>query len=45
MTSLAVQQGISTRLHEHGYYAPMEDFNLYIRHYVLERIGAAAASL
>ena len=35
----AVQQGISSRVHEHGYYAPMEDFNLDIRRYVLERIG------
>jgi hypothetical protein len=26
-------------VHEHGYYAPMEDFNLDIRRYVLERIG------
>jgi len=37
----AVQQGISSRVHEHGYYAPMEDFNLDIRRYVLERIGDA----
>ena len=35
----AVQQGISSRVHTHGYYAPMEDFNLDIRRYVLERIG------
>jgi len=35
----AVQQGISSRVHEYGYYAPMEDFNLDIRRYVLERIG------
>ncbi len=35
----AVQQGIGARVHEHGYYAPMEDFNLDIRRYVLERIG------
>ncbi len=41
----AVQQGISTRVHERGYYAPMEDFSLDIRRYVMERIGAAAASL
>jgi glycine betaine catabolism A len=34
-----VQQGISSRVHERGYYAPMEDFNLDIRRYVLERIG------
>jgi Rieske 2Fe-2S family protein len=37
----AVQQGISARVHERGYYAPMEDFNLDIRRYVLERIGDA----
>ena len=36
-----VQQGISARVHERGYYAPMEDFNLDIRRYVLERIGDA----
>ena len=35
----SVQQGISARVHEYGYYAPMEDFNLDIRRYVLERIG------
>jgi glycine betaine catabolism A len=40
-----VQQGISSRVHERGYYAPMEDFNLDIRRYVLERIGDAADSL
>ena len=37
----SVQQGISSRVHTHGYYAPMEDFNLDIRRYVLERIGDA----
>jgi len=37
-----VQQGISSRVHERGYYAPMEDFNYDIRRYVLERIGDAA---
>ncbi len=37
----AVQQGISARVHERGFYAPMEDFNLDIRRYVLERIGDA----
>jgi glycine betaine catabolism A len=37
----SVQQGISSRVHELGYYAPMEDFNLDIRRYVLERIGDA----
>ena len=37
----AVQQGISARVHERGYYAPMEDSSLDIRRYVLERIGEA----
>jgi Rieske 2Fe-2S family protein len=37
----SVQQGISSRVHALGYYAPMEDFNLDIRRYVLERIGDA----
>jgi glycine betaine catabolism A len=37
----AVQRGISARVHERGYYAPMEDYNLDIRRYVLERIGDA----
>ncbi len=37
----AVQQGISARVHERGWYAPMEDFNLDIRRYVLDRIGDA----
>jgi Rieske 2Fe-2S family protein len=36
-----VQQGLSARVHRHGYYAPMEDFSLDIRRYVLERIGDA----
>jgi Rieske 2Fe-2S family protein len=37
----AVQQGIGARVHERGYYAPMEDFSLDIRRYVLDRIGEA----
>jgi Rieske 2Fe-2S family protein len=37
----ALQQGIGARVHERGYYAPMEDFNYDIRRYVLERIGDA----
>jgi glycine betaine catabolism A len=36
-----VQQGITARVHERGYYAPMEDFNLDVRRYVLERLGDA----
>jgi Rieske 2Fe-2S family protein len=39
----SVQQGISAWVHERGYYAPMEDFNLDIRRYVLDRIGDAVA--
>jgi Rieske 2Fe-2S family protein len=40
-----VQQGISSRVHELGYYAPMEDYNLDIRRYVLERIGDAVGAM
>jgi Rieske 2Fe-2S family protein len=36
----SVQDGIGARVHTHGYFAPMEDFNLDIRRYVKERIGA-----
>jgi Rieske 2Fe-2S family protein len=35
----SVQQGIRARVHAHGYFAPMEDWNLDIRRYVTERIG------
>ena len=41
----AVQQGISARVHARGYYAPMEDFNLDIRRYVIERIGDAVGAV
>lgn len=34
-----VQQGMSSRMHEHGYCAPMEDLTLDIRKYVTDRIG------
>jgi Rieske 2Fe-2S family protein len=34
----SVQQGISARVHEHGWYAPLEDVSLDIRRYVLERM-------
>jgi Rieske 2Fe-2S family protein len=37
---VGVQEGIRSRVHAHGYYAPMEDWNLDIRHYVTERIAA-----
>jgi glycine betaine catabolism A len=33
-----VQQGTRSRVHAHGYYAPMEDLSLDIRRYVLERL-------
>jgi Rieske 2Fe-2S family protein len=33
-----VQQGMSSHVHESGYYAPMEDLSLDIRKYVLERL-------
>jgi glycine betaine catabolism A len=35
-----VQRGMHSRVHSHGYYAPMEDFSLDIRRYVRERLGA-----
>ncbi len=35
----SVQEGIQARVHSHGYFAPMEDWNLDIRRYVTERIG------
>jgi Rieske 2Fe-2S family protein len=41
----AVQQGIGARVHQRGYYAPMEDFNLDIRRYVLDRIGDAVEAM
>jgi Rieske 2Fe-2S family protein len=34
-----VQQGMSSRVHQFGYYAPMEDLSLDIRRYVTERLG------
>jgi Rieske 2Fe-2S family protein len=34
-----VQNGIRSRVHAHGFFAPMEDWNLDIRRYVTERIG------
>jgi glycine betaine catabolism A len=36
----SVQRGIRSRVHQHGYYAPMEDFSLDIRRYVRQRLGA-----
>ena len=34
-----VQQGIGARVHQRGFFSPMEDWNLDIRRYVEERIG------
>jgi Rieske 2Fe-2S family protein len=34
----SVQRGTASRAHDHGYYAPMEDWTLDIRRYVLNRI-------
>jgi Rieske 2Fe-2S family protein len=33
---------MQSRVHAHGYYAPMEDFSLDIRRYVIERLGPDA---
>jgi glycine betaine catabolism A len=38
----SVQRGMQARVHTHGYYAPMEDFSLDIRRYVIERLGPDA---
>jgi len=35
----SVQKGMRSRVHRHGYYAPMEDFSLDIRRYVTERLA------
>jgi Rieske 2Fe-2S family protein len=35
----SVQRGIAARPHDHGYYAPMEDYSLDIRRYVADRLG------
>src|ERR1700736_326299 len=35
----SVQRGIKSRVHQYGYYAPMEDYSLDIRRYVRERLG------
>ncbi len=39
-----VQRGMGSRVHQFGYYAPMEDQSLDIRRYVLERLGDAPNS-
>ena len=38
-----VQQGVTARIHEHGIFSPMEDWNLDIRRYVTDRIGQFVA--
>jgi len=40
----SVQRGMQSRMHTHGYYAPMEDFSLDIRRYVMERLGPDAGA-
>jgi Rieske 2Fe-2S family protein len=35
----SVQRGMASPAFEHGYYAPMEDLSLDIRHYIAERLG------
>jgi glycine betaine catabolism A len=35
----SVQQGMHSRVHHHGYYAPMEDSSVDIRRYVTERLA------
>ncbi|WP_198350904.1 aromatic ring-hydroxylating oxygenase subunit alpha [Flavisphingomonas formosensis] len=34
-----VQSGMAARVHDHGYYSPMEDYSLDIRRYVADRHG------
>jgi glycine betaine catabolism A len=41
----SVQRGMHTRVHTHGYYAPMEDISLDIRRYVRERLAPVSAPL
>jgi len=38
-----VQLGMQCRVHEYGYYAPMEDLSLDIRRYVCQRLGQPAS--
>jgi Rieske 2Fe-2S family protein len=39
-----VQQGMQSRVHEHGYYAPMEDASLDIRRYIREKCAILTPS-
>jgi len=36
-----VQRGMSARVHDHGYYSPLEDYSLDIRRYIADRQGGA----
>jgi len=38
-----VQSGIASRVHEHGYYSPLEDLSLDVRRYVTDRHARLAA--
>lgn len=38
-----VQRGMAARVHEHGYYSPMEDYSLDIRRYVAARHRSGSA--
>jgi Rieske 2Fe-2S family protein len=40
----SVQKGMRSRVHNHGYYSPMEDFSLDIRRYVTERLTLKSRS-
>jgi Rieske 2Fe-2S family protein len=40
----SVQRGMHSRVHAHGYYAPMEDLSLDIRRYVTERLRVDAGT-
>jgi Rieske 2Fe-2S family protein len=40
-----VQQGMNSRVHRAGIFSPMEDWNLDIRRYVTDRIGAHVSDL
>jgi Rieske 2Fe-2S family protein len=38
-----VQSGMASRVHDHGYYSPLEDLSLDVRRYVTERHARLAA--
>jgi len=37
-----VQRGMTSRVFQYGYYAPMESWSLDIRRYIAERLGGEA---